>query len=490
MPDPQNVYILPDFTDGAVVNAALKKAQVSISEPEVDTKLTTKQDKLTVTQQAAVDSGITAEKVSEITNTVTEVQTIVINQIPAGQNLLYATNIAVTLNNTDYKITFQLKDQKGNDLGESTTIDLPIESLVMNVEYDATTDSIIITLQNGTKTSIPVASITSGLQPAITTEHKLSANLVDDSTSSNKFMTTDQATKLAEAVNKVKTQDLENISGLVIESDGTDRIITHTNDVTPASTAAFDKITYDRHGHITGSTPVVTADVTKLVSGNDIKATGYSKPVTTSSINPTDTINEALGKLEAGLDSAGAVDSVDAANNSGLSVDPTTGSVVIDVADGHFIPTDEQWATKVDTTTTINNKELSTDVTLDGTDIALTGYEKPATTDAIDPTDSVNTAIGKLEKAQENTSKTYSNSSAGWAAQPTLISELNAVYIYTDFDSADDRHIPAMKIGDGVTRVVELPFSAANGVTATKIAEWDSKVSAALSASGDTLLLY
>ena len=70
------------------------------------------------------------------------------------------------------------------------------------------------------------------------------------------------------------------------------------------------------------------------------------------------------------------------------------------------------------------------------------------------------------------------------------MSELNAIYVYTDFDSADDRHIPAMKIGDGVTRVVELPFSAANGVTATKIAEWDSKVSAALSVSGDTLLLY
>ena len=350
MPNPQNVYILPDFTDGAVVNAALKKAQVSISEPEVDVKLTTKQDKLTTAQQAAVDSGITAEKVSEITSAVTEVQTIVLNQIPAGQDLLYATNLAVTLNNTDYKITFQLKDQKGNNLGESRTIDLPIESLVMNVEYDAVTDSIIITLQNGTKTSIPVSSITSGLQPAITESNKLSADLVDDSTSSNKFMTTDQATKLAEAVNKVKTQDLENISGLVIETAGTDRIITHTNDVTPASTAAFDKVTYDRHGHVTGSTPVVAADVTNLVSGYDLKVTGYSKPAETSAIDVNDTINEALGKLEAGLDSAGAVDSVSAQENSGLAVNPTTGAVIIDVAEGYSIPSNdkqEEWDNKV-----------------------------------------------------------------------------------------------------------------------------------------------
>ena len=494
MPDPRNVYILQDFDLGSEVEAALKKAEVSVSEAEVDTKLDTKQDVLTPTQMQAVNSGITAEKVTEIVNTITEVQTIVIEQIPVGQDLLYGSNLNVTMNPDTYEITFQLVDQKGAALGSVRTIDLPIESLVVNVEYDSENDRLVITLQNGTKTYIPVSSIVSGLQPAITPSNKLNADLVDDSTSSNKFMTTDQATKLANAVNKVKMQDLENISGLVIENGtGDDKIITHSNAVTAVDSAAFSKITYDRHGHITGSTPVAANDITGLVSADNMKVTGYTKPAETGAIDADDTINEALGKLEAGLDSAGAVDSVNAAENSGLSVDPVTGAVVIDVADGYQIPQETDitsWNSKLDGNKTVNGKALADNPVLDGADIALTGYEKADTYEAVEATDTVNEAIGKLEKGQENTSKTYSNSSAGWAAQPTLISELNAVYIYTDFDSADDRHIPAMKIGDGVTRVVDLPFSAANGVTATKIAEWDSKVSAALSTSGDTLLLY
>lgn len=351
MPNPQNVYILPDFTDGAEVNAALKKAQVSISEPEVDTKLATKQDKLTLPQQEAVDSGITAEKLTAITNAINEVQTVVIEQIPVGQDLLYATNLTVTTDTTNYQITFQLTDQKGNNLGSARTLDLPIESLVMNVEYDAENDRIVITLQNGTKTYIPVSSLVSGLQPAITPSNKLDADLVDDSESVNKFITTDQATKLSQAVNKVKTQDLENVSGLVIENGtGDDKIISHSNVVTAEPTALFGKVAYDRNGHITGSTPVVASDITGLVSADNMKVTGYSKPVSTAAIEPTDTINEALGKLEAGLDSAGSVDSVSAQEDSGLAVNPTTGAVIIDVAEGYSIPSNDkqgEWDNKV-----------------------------------------------------------------------------------------------------------------------------------------------
>ena len=405
-PDPQNVYILQDFDLGSEVEAALKKAVVSVSETEVDTKLETKQDVLTPAQQAAVDSGITADKVTEIVNTVTEVQTIVIEQIPVGQDLLYGSNLNVTMNPNTYEITFQLVDQKGAALGSARTIDLPIESLVVNVEYDSENDRLVITLQNGTKTYIPVSSIVSGLQPAITPTNKLDADLVDDSESSNKFMTTAQANKLANAVNKVKMQDLENISGLVIENGtGDDKIITHSNAVTAVDSNTFSKITYDRHGHITGSTPVVANDITGLVSADNMKVTGYTKPAETGAIDADDTINEALGKLEAGLDSAGAVDSVTAANNSGLSVDPVTGAVVIDVAEGYQIPqtTDfTAWNAKMAGDRTVNGKAVADNPVLDGTDIELTGYDIADTYTAVEATDTVNEAIGKLEKGLES----------------------------------------------------------------------------------------
>lgn len=484
--DPQNVYILQDFPTGPAVEEALKKAEVSVSESQVDTKLETKQDTLDTAQMAAVNSGITAEKVTEIVNTVTEVQTIVIEKIPEGQSLDYATNIDVTIDNTNYQVTFQLKDQNNQNLGTAQTIDLPIESLVMNVEYDSVHDAIVITLQNGTTTSIPVSSLTSGLQPAITNANKLSADLVDDSATTNKFINATQAAKIADSVNKVKMQDLENVSGLVIENGtGSDKVITHSNNVTPVTTAAFNKVLYDAHGHVTGSSAVVAADVTDLVSADNLVMSGYEKPSVSGAINTNDTINEAIGKLEKGLESAGAITSISAELNSGLNVDPMTGAVVIDVANGHFIPTNDQWSTKVDTSTTINNKALSDNVTLGGSDIVLTGYEIASTESAVDANDTINEAIGKLEKALETAgTKVYTNTTAGWDAQAELVSVKDAIYVYSDYDNT----IPAIKVGDGITKVKTLNFATANGVTSSKIAEWDSKVSARL--NGEILELY
>ena len=48
---------------------------------------------------------------------------------------------------------------------------------------------------------------------------------------------------------------------------------------------------------------------------------------------------------------------------------------------------------------TVNGETLDSNVTLDGADIALTGYSKPNTTSAVAAADTVNAAIGKLEKA-------------------------------------------------------------------------------------------
>jgi hypothetical protein len=64
---------------------------------------------------------------------------------------------------TKHEYTFHLKNDTGTDLGEPILIDLPVESLVMDVEYDEDTKSIIITLENGTQTSVPIGSLINGL---------------------------------------------------------------------------------------------------------------------------------------------------------------------------------------------------------------------------------------------------------------------------------------------------------------------------------------
>ena len=301
-----------------------------------------KQNALTAAQLDAVNSGITAESVQVISESLTEIQTRVLDQLPTSADLLYASSIDVTIDNSTYVVTFQLKDQKGADIGSAKTIDLPIESLVMSVAYNDTTKKIIITLQNGTTTEIPVADLTAGLQPTIDATHKVSADYIDDTESTNKFVTAGDKTRIAESVNKVKTDSstLANISGLEIETDGTDKVITHTNSIDAVAEGTFSKLAYDRHGHVTGTTAVTTADITALVDGLDIDLGEYTKESSYSPITYEDSVNEAIAKLEAGVTAAisGGVASVNVGDNSGLAVNQTTGAVVVSVDGTHTIP--------------------------------------------------------------------------------------------------------------------------------------------------------
>lgn len=80
--------------------------------------------------------------------------------------------------------------------------------------------------------------------------------------------------------------------------------------------------------------------------------------------------------------------------------------------------------TYVPKTTTINNKALSSNISLTPSDVgaaasshnqasntinAMTGYSKPSSTSAIAATDSLNTAIGKLEKALDGKASSDTN---------------------------------------------------------------------------------
>lgn len=61
-----------------------------------------------------------------------------------------------------YIVTFEVLDINGNVLS-SGSLDLPLENVVIGCTYNETTHKIEITLQNGTKTEIPVADLVNGL---------------------------------------------------------------------------------------------------------------------------------------------------------------------------------------------------------------------------------------------------------------------------------------------------------------------------------------
>lgn len=55
-------------------------------------------------------------------------------------------------------------------------------------------------------------------------------------------------------------------------------------------------------------------------------------------------------------------------------------------------------------------------------------------------------------------SKVYANTKQNWNSQLGLISEKNAIYVYTDYAIIDGDSVPAIKIGDGLAYVIDLPF--------------------------------
>lgn len=102
----------------------------------------------------------------------------------------YGAALSLTINSTTYVVTAQLKDQDGNNLGTAQTIDLPLESVVVSGAYDSATKEVVLTLQGGSTVRFSVADLVSGLQTEITALNMLSADLVDDTNTTHKFVTT------------------------------------------------------------------------------------------------------------------------------------------------------------------------------------------------------------------------------------------------------------------------------------------------------------
>jgi len=109
-------------------------------------------------------------------------------------------SLSLTLNPTTYVLTMGLVDNTGATL-DTKTVDLPLESVVVSGSYDNTTKEVVLTLQGGSTVRFSVADLVSGLQSEITNANKLSADLVDDTNTTHKFVTSAQKT----IIDSVKT---------------------------------------------------------------------------------------------------------------------------------------------------------------------------------------------------------------------------------------------------------------------------------------------
>jgi hypothetical protein len=92
-----------------------------------------------------------------------------------------------------YILSGWLIDNEGVKVGTEQDIDLPLEACVVGISYDNVTKDLTLTLASGSTTTVPLDDIVYGLQPLIDSSHKLSADLVDDSASTNKLARVDSA---------------------------------------------------------------------------------------------------------------------------------------------------------------------------------------------------------------------------------------------------------------------------------------------------------
>ena len=87
-----------------------------------------------------------------------EVDNLINYTISAG----VGSNLSLSIDPSTYVMTLSLKNASGAVL-DTKTVDLPLETMVVNASYNNSTKQITLTLQNGTTTSFSVADLVSGL---------------------------------------------------------------------------------------------------------------------------------------------------------------------------------------------------------------------------------------------------------------------------------------------------------------------------------------
>lgn len=162
---------------GSEEDIADLEERVSQNEDDIADLQTNKQDKLDNSLQTT--SKVVVGAINEL-----------IGDISASGH-----KIQLQIDSSTYIMTLNLLD-KNNNIISSGTIDLPLESVVVDGRYDAQNKKIVLTLKNGTEISFSVADLISGLQTEITENNKLSSDLVDDTNKTNKFITSSEKQKI------------------------------------------------------------------------------------------------------------------------------------------------------------------------------------------------------------------------------------------------------------------------------------------------------
>jgi hypothetical protein len=78
-----------------------------------------------------------------------------------------------------------------------------------------------------------------------------------------------------------------------------------------------------------------------------------------------------------------------------------------------------------------------------------------------------------------------------WNSQASLVSQQKTIYVYTDYQVHEGKNIPGFKVGDGITLLINLPFtSSGGGVTDSERESWNNKVTAFIDPKYEKNLIF
>ena len=193
-------------------DAASENAQSGTAVAEAIATVPTPNNGTLTVQKNAVSVGtFSADASQNATINITVPTTAAdVNALPLSTK--YGASLTLAIDSTTYVVTATLKDQDGTVLGTAQEIDLPLETMVVGGSSDSQTDKIILTLKNGSTVEFSVAALVSGLQSEITAQSPLSADLVSDTSSTHKFATASQLSRI-DGITSLTNAQIDTIMG-------------------------------------------------------------------------------------------------------------------------------------------------------------------------------------------------------------------------------------------------------------------------------------
>ena len=284
---------------------------------------------LTIQKNSTTINTFKANQSSDVTINISVPTTAAdVSALPSSTK--YASSLSLTINSSTYVVTGQLKDQDGNNLGNAQTIDLPLETMVVGGSYDDTNKKIVLTLKNGETIDIPVADLVSGLQTELSATNKLDPAYIN-------YDSTHAAVTESDKTTWSGKQDSLTFNGTYDASTNPAATVsTVTNaindlDVTGDSGISASK-TISAWSESNGEVSISTQDI-DIASSQVTTMTSYAKAQSGSAIATTDTLNEAVGKLEykADTDTAALVDIIDSGAKNHLTQTDFSGTAQVEI---------------------------------------------------------------------------------------------------------------------------------------------------------------